>query len=82
MDYVEVSVSPTGEIVLPEGLRKSLRVEAGGLLRMRVENGGLVLDSTGHRVARAQALVREHGTAGASASEELIAERRADALRE
>ena len=82
MSYFQVKVSPQGEMTLPESLRQRLHLQEGGTVLVREDDGSLVLDTIDSRVERAQALVRQYARPGTSVVDELIAERRAEALRE
>ena len=79
MEHYRVSISANGRMVLPVGLRQQLRVEGGGLLVIREDEGRLVLESVDDAVRRAQALVRRYAPTAQGVTEELLAERRADA---
>jgi antitoxin PrlF len=59
-----------------------LRVERGGLLIIREEDGKLVLESVDEAVRRAQALVRRYAPQAEGVADELLAERRSEATRE
>ncbi len=82
MEHYRVSISANGRMVLPASLRQQLHVEGGGLLVIREDEGRLVLESVDDAVRRAQALVRRYAPATQGVTDELIAERRADAARE
>ena len=82
MEHYRVSISANGRMVLPAGLRKQLKVEGGGLLVIRQDEGRLVLESVDDAVRRAQALVRRYAPAAHDVTNELLPERRADAARE
>ena len=82
MEHYRVSISANGRMVLPASLRQQLHVEGGGLLVIREDEGRLVLESVDDAVRRAQALVRRYAPEAQGVTEELLAERRADAARE
>ena len=69
-------------MVLPAGLRQQLHIEKGGLLIIREDEGRLVLESVDDAVRRAQAFVRRYAPGPQGVTDELLAERRADATRE
>lgn len=77
-----VTVGPDGRIVIPAQYRRALGIEAGDELRLRAENGELRLISRRAAIKRAQSIVRRYVPEGVSLSDELIAERRAEAARE
>jgi antitoxin PrlF len=82
MEHYRVQIAANGRMVLPAGLRQQLHVEGGGLLIIREDEGRLVLESVEDAVRRAQALVRRYAPEAQGVTDELLAERRADAARE
>jgi AbrB family looped-hinge helix DNA binding protein len=82
---VQVTATPDGRVTIPAPLRRAAGIEPGQRLVVSVEDGRVVLESWTHLLARVQRRVAE-ATAGHEsgilASEELIAERRAEAARE
>ena len=82
MEHYRVQIAANGRMVLPVGLRQQLHVEGGGLLIIREDEGRLVLESVDDAVRRAQALVRRYAPGAQGVTDELLAERRADAARE
>jgi len=76
--YAEVHLGPQGRLVIPAALRRSLGLEGGDLLIVRLEAGRLVLEkpeAIKHRLkARFSGL-----TKGISLADELLAERREEA---
>lgn len=71
-----------GRIVLPARLRREAGLAIGDDLVVRLEDGEVRLIKYADSVRRAQALVRRFVEPGRSLSDELIAERRAEAERE
>jgi antitoxin PrlF len=72
-----------GRIMLPSWWRK--KVGAGPSTRLTAfltEDGGLILETSEQALRRAKALVRKYIPAGVRLSDELIADRRAEASRE
>ena len=82
MEHHRVQIASNGRMVLPARLRQQLNVEGGGLLIIREDEGRLVLESLEDAVRRAQALVRRYAPSAQGVTDELLAERRADAARE
>ena len=82
MEHYRVLISANGRMVLPARLREQLHVEGGGLLIIREDEGRLVLESVDDAVRRAQALVRRYAPDAQGVTDELLAERRAEATRE
>lgn len=72
-----------GRVMLPSWWRKRERVDSSTDLFVAVtEEGGLVLETREQGLRRARALLRKYIAAGVNLSDELIAERRAEAARE
>lgn len=78
-----MNVDTQGRIVLPSWWRKKVGVGPSTKLLATVdESGALVIETREQGLRRAQALVRKYVPKGVLLSEELIAERRAEAARE
>ncbi len=82
MEHYRVQVAANGRMVLPVSLRQQLHIEGGGLLIIREDEGRLVLESVDDAVRRAQAVVRRYAPRAEGITDELLAERRAEAARE
>ena len=83
MKSVTVNVSPTGRLHLPAGVRRALGLTRPGQVVITVDDGEVRLSSAAQALERARALARPYAPKGGRlASEELIAERRAEARRE
>lgn len=82
MGHFSVSVDGSGRFVVPKELRTSLGIEAGGELMLSVENGALVAMTRREAVRRAQAMFTPWQPGEPLPSEQLIAERRAEAARD
>ena len=82
MEHYRIQVAANGRMVLPAGLRQQLRVEGGGLLIIREDEGRLILESVDDAVRRAQALVRRYAPKAQGVTDELLIERQAEASRE
>lgn len=76
-----VRLGAQGRLVVPAALRKALGLQAGDTLVARVEDGRLVLETRASIKRRLQARYRQI-PANRCLSDELIAERRAEARRE
>jgi antitoxin PrlF len=74
-----VLLSNNGELRIPPALRKAMGISVGDEVVLRIEDNELRISSLAQRLARAQRLVRKYVTPGVSLSDELIAERRAEA---
>lgn len=76
-------LQPNGRVVIPAEIRQQLAIGSGQRLEVSIEDGRIVLTPQVSRLRQAQTLVAEL-TAGDDSrwSDELIAERRAEAERE
>lgn len=74
-----VTMASNGRLVIPAPIRAELRLENGGRLVARVQDGAIVLEPIAHAIARAQELVRRYVPEGVSLADELIEERRREA---
>jgi bifunctional DNA-binding transcriptional regulator/antitoxin component of YhaV-PrlF toxin-antitoxin module len=75
-------VGPDGRVVIPAAYRRLLGIEDGGPILMLLEDGGVRLVGRDAAVRRAQELVARYVPQGVQLSDELIAERRAEAASE
>ena len=82
MEHYRVQIAANGRMVLPAGLRQQLRVEGGGLLIIREDEGRVVLESVDDAVRRAQALVRRYAPEAQDVANELLIERQAETWRD
>ncbi len=73
-------VSEGGRVVIPAALRKKLGFQVGDQVVLRVENDGLRVFTRKQAFQQAQDYVRSLVEPGVSLSEELMEERRAEAL--
>ena len=78
-DTSVVSVGPKGRVVIPAGIRRQLGIEEGSELVALVEGQAVVLVPRGAIKARLRSMF---AATESSMSDELIAERRAEARRE
>ncbi len=82
-DRLTIRVAENGRMSIPAKYRKLLGVEFGGLLVAELENGELRLRPIREVLAALQAEVRQYiAPGGPDLTDELIAERRAEAARE
>ena len=79
--WTRLRVGPQGRIVIPASVREEMRLGVGEELLARIEDGRLVLE---RREEMAHSLKERFAKVapGRSLSEELIAERREETLRE
>lgn len=71
-----------GRLVIPAPYRKALGLQTGDEVVLRLVDGELHVISRRVAIKRVQDLVRSRGGEGRLLSEELLAERRAEAARE
>lgn len=83
MDHFTLHLDNQGRVMLPSWWRKKEGVSSSTELCAAVtEEGGLVLETREQGLRRARALLRKYIPAGVNLSDEPIAERRAEAVRE
>ena len=82
MSVFKTKISEDGKVVISAEYRKALGLEVGDEVRMRVVDGEIRIDTLAHAIKRVQAWVRTFVPEGRSLSDELIAERRQESLRE
>jgi AbrB family looped-hinge helix DNA binding protein len=78
-DTSVVSVGPKGRIVIPAGIRRTLGIEEGSELVAIIEGEAVVLVPRSAIKSRLRSIFADLGV---SMRDELIAERRAEAVRE
>lgn len=80
---VWLDVAANGRLELPEPVRAALGVERGGkIMAQLAQDGTVTLHSLEAAVKQAQAIFSRYAKPGVSLVDELIADRRAEALRE
>jgi AbrB family looped-hinge helix DNA binding protein len=79
---VFAKINQNGRIVIPVSIRKEMNIDPGDDLLMEVEDGVLRIESYRARIRRIQEEFKQFAMPGIRASDELIAERRAEARRE
>lgn len=82
MGAMGTKVQDGGRLVVPAELRRTLGLQTGTEIVMDVVDGALRVRTVAQAIKDAQALVRRYSPAGRMASDELIAERRLEALHE
>ena len=82
VEPVAVKVSASGRMNLPSEVRKALGLKGPGHVVLRVDDGVLTLRTVAQALEEVRALARPYAPKDRLASEELIAERRAEARRE
>ena len=81
-DRHKVKVGPGGRLVIPAAVRDALGIAEGDTLVLACEEGSLRVMTMDQALERARALMRKAIPADAKLVDELIAERRAEALGE
>jgi antitoxin PrlF len=83
MDQVTLHVDNQGRLMLPSWWRKKMGVRPSTqLCAVVTQEGALILETRDQGLRRAQALVRKYIPEGATLSDELIVDRRAEAARD
>lgn len=80
--HFEMEIDADGRITLPPHLRRAMLAENGGLLLAEVVDGELRLISPKAALRKVKRLIAEQDWGTESAVDQLILERRAEALRE
>jgi len=75
-------VNENGRVVIPAVFRKSMGINVGDEVVLRIEGDELRISTLKGRIERAQRLVRHHVKPGTSLVDELISERRDEAKRD
>ena len=79
---LQMKMSEGGRVVVPAEIRHSLGLKEGDTVLFDLRDGEVVLTTRKARLAHARALFRKYVPEGVSLADELIAERRAEAVRE
>jgi AbrB family looped-hinge helix DNA binding protein len=82
MGSKRAKVSADGSVTIPPEYREALGLKPGGDVVLALEDGELRLFTVEHGLRRAQEIARKFVPEGRCLSDELIAERRAEAERE
>ena len=77
-----VRITEGGKLVIPASFRRALGIAIGDTVILEATDGILRVRSRDSAIAEAQAMMRELVPDGESISDELIADRRAEAARE
>lgn len=76
------TLNESGRIVIPVSIRKLLGVQPGDEIILLVENDEVKLTTPRRRMERAQQLFEQYAGSGARLSDELVADRRKEAVGE
>lgn len=83
MQTFTAQLEKSGRILIPAPVRRKLGLRDGSFVIVKVnEKGGLDVESRAQALARVQRKLRRYIPEGALVSDELIADRRAEAARE
>ena len=82
MKPTPIKMSEDGTLTIPVAAREALGLADGGDLILRIEDGVIMLEPLAQAIARVQAMVAPYATPGVLMSDELIADRRAEAAKE
>ncbi len=82
MTQLEMQVANDGKVEIPSEVAISMGWQAGERLTMQVQNGEVRIFSQAQAIRRAQAWMKSFIPEGRSLSDELIAERRQEAMGE
>lgn len=81
---ISLQLSPEGRILIPQQIRTALGIMPSSSLHARIVDGGLLLEPAHKQLGRffSRFAKQRFAATGGSVSDELIAERRAEAKRE
>jgi len=82
MQRYRMQIASNGRMASPMGVRQQPTSREESLPIIRKDEGRLMLKSVGGATRRAQALVRHYAPQADGVTDELLAERRADAARD
>ncbi|PZT91384.1 MULTISPECIES: AbrB/MazE/SpoVT family DNA-binding domain-containing protein [unclassified Sphingomonas] len=82
MEAKRVRIVEGGKLVIPAAMRRELGISSGDTVIVDIDHGALRVRSIGKALENARAILRRYVPEGVSLSEELIADRRAEAERE
>ena len=82
VDFRALNISGDGTLVLPADIRRAMALDADGRVTVQVRDGELTVISPMAAVRRLQKKARELVPGDRLVSDELVAERRAEAVRE
>jgi len=81
-EEVRVRVSQNGRVVIPASFRRTLGIQVGDEVLLRIRDDELRITTQQRRIQRAQRRARRYLSPGASLVDELLAERREAAKNE
>jgi AbrB family looped-hinge helix DNA binding protein len=82
METISVKVERSGRILIPAAIRRRFDLKEGTEVILRVDEDGIQVRTREQALARIRKRLRRYVPEGRLLSEELIQERRAEALRE
>ena len=82
MEAQRVRIIEGGKLVIPAAMRRELGISAGDTVLIDIDHGELRVRSINKALENARAILRRYVPEGVSLSEELIADRRAEAEHE
>ncbi len=82
MEAQRVKIVEGGKLVIPASMRRELGINAGDTVMVDIDQGELRIRSMSKALERFRTILRRHVPGGTSLSDELIADRRAEAERE
>lgn len=80
MEEIRTRLNENGALELPASVQRALGLHPGDEILLRVENNELRMTTTAKRVERAQQLFKKYVGEGVHLSDELIADRRKEAV--
>ena len=82
VEAMALNISSDGRILVPQQMREAMMLDPDGRVTALVENGELRIVAPRAAIRRLQRMARQYRKPGESVVDELIAERRTEAMRE
>jgi AbrB family looped-hinge helix DNA binding protein len=82
METVSVRIEKSGRVMIPAVIRRQFNLKEGNEVLLRIDDTGIQMGTREQALARIQKRLRRYIPENRVLSEELIAERRAEAERE
>ena len=79
---VQATLGADGRLLIPAAIRDAVGIKRGDRVTLRVEDGQIVVESFWSQILRVRKMLAHLKVPGQSLSDELIADRRAESLRE
>lgn len=82
METISVKLEKSGRILIPAAIRRKLNLNEGSEVLLRLDDAGLQIGTREQALDRVVARLRKYIPEGRNLSQELLEERRQEAIRE